>query len=222
MRRKITAVCFDFDGTLAHFMGDFGAFVDSFRVDLGLMQCDMKGFAERLSAELRREGQVTLCSAVGATLEALEQRLPPDLEQLVTRAIDEYGAQVVLLPGAQEMLEFCTAHELPLALITNGPEDMQRAAIRAVGIEHFFRGILISGDRGVAVRKPNPRIFGLACTGLESLPEETLMVGDGLGADIQGALECGMQATRVGGEAGQGYDAVPDLIVLEAWLEARL
>lgn len=220
MRRKITAVCFDFDGTLAHFTGDFGAFVDSFRVDLGLMQCDMKGFAERLSAELRREGQVTLSSAVGATLEALEQRPPPDLEQLVARAVGEYSAQMTLLPGAEGVLELC-AH-MPLALISNGPEDMQRAAIRAVGIERFFRSILISGDRDVAVRKPNPRIFGLACTGLESLPEETLMVGDGLGADIQGALECGMQAVCIGGEAGQGYDAVPDLVVLEAWLEARL
>jgi putative hydrolase of the HAD superfamily len=218
----IRAVCFDFDGTLAHFTGDFSAFLDGFRADLGLTQCDLKGFAERLSAELRREGQVTLGGAVGATLEALEQRSPPDLEQLVARAVDEYSSQMVLLPATQEVLTFCAARNVPLALISNGPVDMQCAVIRAVGLEGFFRSILISGDRDVAVRKPHPRIFGLACTGLESLPEETLMVGDNLSADVQGALECGMQAVCIGGEAGEKCDAVPDLAALKGWLDARL
>lgn len=218
----IRAICFDFDGTLAHFTGDFGAFVDGFRTDLMLTQCDLKGFGERLSAELRREGQVTLYSAVGATLAALEQRSPPDLGQLVARALADYSAQVALLPDARVVLEFCTAHELPLALISNGPEDMQRAAIRAVGIGGYFRSILISGDRDVAVRKPHPRIFGLACTGLERLPEETLMVGDGLEADIRGALAAGMQAVHIGGEVGERCDGVPDLAALQGWLGARL
>lgn len=218
----IRAACFDFDGTLAHFTGDFGAFVDGFRIDLGLMQCDLKGFGERLSAELRREGQVTLGGAVGATLEALEQRPPHDLAQLVARAVDEYSAQVVLLPGAREVLTFCAARNVPLALISNGPEDMQRAAIRAVGIESYFKSILISGDRDVAVRKPHPRIFGLACAGLESLAEEALMIGNNLSADVQGALGAGMQAVYLGSEAGEGYDAVPDLVALKGWLRVRL
>ena len=218
----IRAICFDFDGTLAHFSGDFGAFMDGFRTDLMLTQCDMKGFGERLSAELRREGRMTLHSAVDATLAALEQRPPHDLELLEARAVDEYSAQTALLPGAREVLEFCAARNVPLALISNGSEDMQRAALRAVGIGAYFRSILISGDRDVAVRKPHPRIFGLACTGLESPPEETLMVGDGLETDIQGALECGMQAVCIGGEAREGYEAVPDLAALQGWLRARL
>lgn len=216
----IRAVCFDFDGTLARFAGDFGAFLDGFRVDLGLTQCDMKGFAEVFSRASRREGHVTLHGVIVATLEALEQRLPPDLERLVAGALDEYSRQVVLAPGGKEVLDFC-APRVPLALVSNGPEDMQRAAIRAVGIERYFRTILISGDRDVAVRKPHPRIFGLACTGLKSPPEETLMVGDGLEADIQGALAYGMQAVYLGGEAGEGYDVVPDLAALEGWLGAH-
>ena len=131
----IRAICFDFDGTLAHFSGDFGAFMDGFRTDLMLTQCDLKGFAEHLAAELKCEGRVTLHSAVDATLAALEQRSPHDLEQLVMRAVAEYSVQAVLLPGAREVLTFCAAQQLPLALISNGPEDMQRAAIRAVGLE---------------------------------------------------------------------------------------
>ncbi len=106
----IRAICFDFDGTLAHFSGDFGAFMDGFRTDLMLTQCDLNAFAEVSSRESRREGHVTLRRATVATLEALEQRSPPDLGRLVERALDEYSSQMVLLPGAREVLTFCTAH----------------------------------------------------------------------------------------------------------------
>ncbi|ADI15638.1 HAD family hydrolase [Truepera radiovictrix] len=213
------AICFDFDGTLAHYTGDFAAFVAGLRAELSLTQCDMRGFGESLSQHLRAEGAVTLRSALEATLAGLEQRPPPDIEEVATRAVAAYAAQVALRPGAREVLAMC-AQRVPLALVTNGPEDMQRAAVRAVGLEAFFRTILISGDRDVGVRKPHPRLFDLACTGLERRPEETLMVGDDLHADIEGALVYGMRAVYVGGDGGEGFDAVPDLFALHKFLEA--
>lgn len=217
-REGVKAVCFDFDGTLAHFTGDFAAFIEGLRAELGLTQCDMRSFAEHLSRELRREGAVTLHSALTETLAALLQHPPGDLQRVAARAAQAYSAEVALLPGAQEVLAYCKQRGLPLALLSNGPEDMQRAAVRAVGIEGFFQSILISGDRDVGVRKPHPRLFGLACAGLESLPAETLMVGDDPYADMAGALEAGMRAVRVGGEAGEGFEAVPDLGALHAVL----
>ncbi len=140
------------------------------------------------------------------------------------QALKAYSAQVALLPGAREVLELCEQRGLPLALVSNGPDDMQRAAVQALGLEHFFRSILVSGDRDVGVRKPNARIFGLACTGLETLPERVLMVGDDLEADVRGALAYGMQAVYLGGAnvRDEGLEAVPDLSALHRWLEARL
>lgn len=171
----IRAICFDFDGTLAHFTGDFSLFVDGFRSELMLTPCDFDAFSEILSGELRREGPVTLYSAARTTLERLEQHPPEGLEGLVTHFLDEYSAQMALLPGALDVLNFCRDRELPLALVSNGPEDMQRAAVRTVGLEGYFNCILVSGDPDVAVRKPDPRIFKLACEALSSQPEETLM-----------------------------------------------
>lgn len=86
------AICFDFDGTLAHYTGDFAAFVAGLRAELSLTQCDMRGFGESLSQHLRAEGAVTLRSALEATLAGLEQRPPPDIEEVATRAVAAYAA----------------------------------------------------------------------------------------------------------------------------------
>ncbi len=127
-----------------------------------------------------------------------------------------------LLPGALEALSLCQTYNLPTALITNGPEDMQRAAVRAVGLEDYFQIILISGDPDVGVRKPHPRIFGLACEALSSRPAETLMVGDDLEADVRGALQYGMQTVHLGAGAGPGYETVADVQAFGMWLKARI
>lgn len=216
----IKAVCFDFDGTLAHFTGDFEVFVDGLRTDLDLVLCELNCFADRLSEALLARGAVTLVSALSATLEALEQTRPADLEEVAARGVAAYAAQVALFPGAHTVLAFCRARGLPLALITNGPADMQRAAIRAVGVESFFERVLISGDPEVAVRKPHPRIFELACGALETPPSQTLMIGNNPQADLQGARTAGLQVLGVGA-AGEA-ESVPDLRALRRWLDARV
>ncbi len=176
-----------------------------------LVQCDLANFAEALSEALRREGQITLCSAVQEVLEILEQRPPDDLEHLVRQALSAYASQMALLPGAADVLALCRQKALPCALLTNGPTDMQRAAVQAVGLGGYFKRILVSGDADVAVRKPKPRIFRLACEALGTEPDETLMVGDNLEADVKGALACGMRAVYLGNEPGAGYGTVPDI-----------
>ena len=218
----IKAVCFDFDGTLAQFTGDFALLADGLRSDLGLTQCDANTLSARRAQVERRGGVTTFGSTVRAALEELELRAPDDLEQLAAQVVEDYSAQMALLPGALDVLNFCRNQELPLALLTNGPADMQRAAVRAVGLECFFKRLLVSGDADVAVRKPNPRIFGLACEALGARPAETLMVGDDLGADVKGALAYRMQAVYLGSELGTGYETLPDVKAFGRWLEMHL
>ncbi len=80
----------------------------------------------------------------------------------------------------------------------------------------------MAGYAAVGVRKPDPRIFALACGALGCRPEETVMVGDNLEADVAGALACGMQAVYLDATPGTGYDAMPNLEALAEWLTARL
>ncbi len=194
----ISAVCFDLDGTLGGYGGDFGGLLAVARSELGLEQCDMNRFAAILQQELRRDGPLDLATALSRTLERLEQRAPPDLADVAARLTARYAADVRPAPGAAKLLERLDAKGVKLALLSNGPEDMQRAALGALGFERRFRVVLISGDRDVAVRKPDPRVFALACAGLETAPERVLMVGDDPVADVRGALDYGMHAVLVG------------------------
>ena len=216
----IKAICFDFDGTLAHFQGDFLQLLDAFRTELMLGQCDMNAFSETLSSELRTAGRVSLLSATVQTLEQLEQRPPTDLKEVLDGALRDYSTQVALLPGAKKVLEL--AEHLPLALVSNGPEDMQRAALQKVGLEPYFKTVIISGDEDVAVRKPNPRIFELACERLSMTPEHVLMVGDNLEADIYGALAAGLQAVWLSEDEIEDISSVSSLKELHAYLMEKL
>jgi putative hydrolase of the HAD superfamily len=47
------------------------------------------------------------------------------------------------------------------------------------------------------VRKPDPRLYALACHGLGVRPEECLYVGDGSGRELSGALAVGMRAALI-------------------------
>lgn len=205
------AICFDLDGTLARFTGDFGALAALLRSELMLHMCDMNTFAATLQSEIRRDGALTLGTVLRRVLERLEQRPPADLEQVARDAVGTYAADVKLYPGARELLEELDAMGVKMALLTNGPYDMQKAALAAVGIERYFRVVLVSGDRDVAARKPAPRIFSLACAGLQTVPEEVVMVGDNLGADVGGALDYGLQAVLMahGGQADDAAGGVP-------------
>ena len=217
----IQAVCFDFDGTLAAFSGDFTALQNRFGLELGLTAAEVRRL-EPLRAQIeRQEGKATFYDTVRAALETSGLPQPENLERIAETTVTYYCSQMKLLPGAREVLTFCQTHNLPSALLTNGTSDMQRKAVQAVGIESSFKRILVSGDADVGVRKPNPHIFELACDALGSPPEETLMVGDNLEADIQGALSYGMQAVYLGSETGAGYETLPSIKAFGAWLTAQ-
>ncbi|HWA84284.1 MAG TPA: HAD family hydrolase [Fimbriimonadaceae bacterium] len=83
----------------------------------------------------------------------------------------------------------------PLGLITNGPADIQRQEIRTLGIERFFRHILIEGEMGEG--KPNPTVFARALQAIDGKPEEILFVGNSYAHDVSPALACGWRAVWV-------------------------
>lgn len=224
MSHKVDAICFDLDGTLGGYAGDFSGLLALVRTELMLEQCAMNEFAAIVAEELRRDGPLTLRLALERTLERLEQRPQVDLEKLAADVLAAYAAEVRPAPGAAELLARLDAQGVKLGLLSNGPVDMQRAALGKIGFERHFRVVLISGDRDVGVRKPGSRIFSLACAGLETVPERTLMIGDDVAADIEGAIAYGLQAVLLGPdrEARElGVPAVGGLAPLDTLLRTR-
>lgn len=82
-----------------------------------------------------------------------------------------------------------------LALATNGPGDVQRAKLRASGLDRFFPIVIVSADIGSG--KPDPAIFRSALDQLGVTPEEAVVVGDSHERDIVGADNAGIASILV-------------------------
>lgn len=98
--------------------------------------------------------------------------------------------QGLLIPFAQDILDYCTGKNYCLHLITNGFETTQRQKMRTSGIDHYF-GQVITSESSNSM-KPKPEIFAYALQASGALLQESIMIGDSLEADILGAQRCDM------------------------------
>lgn len=123
-----------------------------------------------------------------------------ELEYFVSDAQIERMAQdyIELLPennrlfeGAREVLEYLEK-KYKLHIITNGFAEVQFKKINNSNIHGFFKTITNSEMAGV--KKPNPIIYEYALNLAQANKENSVMIGDCLEADIQGALDAGLDA----------------------------
>ncbi|KAJ1452719.1 HAD-like domain-containing protein [Pelagophyceae sp. CCMP2097] len=111
------------------------------------------------------------------------------------------------------------ARTYALVLVTNGHADVQRPKLAACGAAAYFGDrILVSGEEPEA--KPARSIFDAALRRLGCAANETIMVGDSLSCDVDGALSAGYAAAVWVRRPGQ--DAAPqpaNVFVIENVLE---
>ena len=117
-------------------------------------------------------------------------------------------------PRMVDVLKRCKQH-YRIACITNnvkagtGP-GMSRSAEQAARVQEamaLFDFVVESSKEGV--RKPDPRIYRLACERLNVTPDRTVFLDD-LGINLRSARELGMTTIKVTGEA----QAIRDLSAL--------
>ena len=78
-----------------------------------------------------------------------------------------------------------------LHIITNGFAEVQTKKLEHSGLNQFFETVTNSETAGV--KKPNPKIFEFALKQANTNPISSLMIGDSLEADIQGAQAVGIE-----------------------------
>lgn len=128
-----------------------------------------------------------------SALEAAGQN-PGVAELLSQRYVEGQRSGHPVLPGAVELVRQLAA-ALPVALVTNGPPDIQRLKIEQAGIGSYLSAVVISGEIGIG--KPDPAIFGRALELIGAAPEHAVMVGDSWERDVTGALAAGMRAVWI-------------------------
>lgn len=95
-----------------------------------------------------------------------------------------------MFPHAYEILEYLKNKDYQIHLITNGFEKTQWSKIRNSKIDHFFTHVITSEASNSM--KPEKEIFEFAMNQSGALLHESIMIGDNLDADIQGAMNAGM------------------------------
>ena len=110
-------------------------------------------------------------------------------------------------------------HTYHVGIVTNGAHDnytdSQFSKVQHLGLSKRIQSLTISDE--VGVRKPNIKVFTVACERAGVLPKEVMFVGDSIENDIVGANRAGMTSVLIArksdGRIGETEDERPDYIV---------
>jgi putative hydrolase of the HAD superfamily len=97
--------------------------------------------------------------------------------------------RTLLLDGCIELLDYLQS-KYELHIITNGFEEVQHKKLLNSHLAVYFKEVITSEAAGY--KKPSPQIFNYAIKKTGALITESVMIGDDLNTDIQGAINVNM------------------------------
>ncbi|HEX2848651.1 MAG TPA: YjjG family noncanonical pyrimidine nucleotidase [Chitinophagaceae bacterium] len=112
-----------------------------------------------------------------------------------TLFLEKLPTRTILFPHTKEILQYLKDKNYQLHLITNGFEKVQHSKLKYSGLDTFFEEVITS--EGSNSLKPNKEIFDYALHKTGATVNNSIMLGDTLDADIQGAINAGMDQVFV-------------------------
>ncbi|HWB26977.1 MAG TPA: YjjG family noncanonical pyrimidine nucleotidase [Chitinophagaceae bacterium] len=100
-----------------------------------------------------------------------------------------------VFPYTTEILAYLNNKGYKLHLITNGFESIQHNKLRSSNLRDYFVEVITSEASNSL--KPHAAIFEFALEKALAMKEESIMIGDNLDADIQGAINVGLDTVFV-------------------------
>jgi putative hydrolase of the HAD superfamily len=132
----------------------------------------------------------------------------PLLPSLVAAFSNWTPSALPLYRGVSDALVRLRSVGLHIAVITDGNPQIQRAKLKALGLDPLVDHVVISDEiGGRAARKPSPAAFLRALELCGTSAEETVHIGDRPAKDVAGAAAAGMRCIRV--RTGE-YSETPD------------
>ena len=119
----------------------------------------------------------------------------PLARELSGKFLEVLPMQKEVFPHTFEILDYLTQKNYQLHLITNGFEKTQWSKLKHSGLDKYFKQVITSEASNSV--KPNKEIFDYALNKAEASLQHSIMIGDNLDADIQGALNAGMDCIFV-------------------------
>ena len=160
-----SCLLFDLDGTLVDSLPDLATAINLLRADFGLNPLSI--------SEVR--------NFIGDGARALVKRSLPEgsFEQSKLQRFLLYYQQHLCelstpYPGIPEMLE--QLHSLPLAVVTNKPQQMAQELLEKLNLDKYFQ--LVLGGDSCPQKKPHPTPVLTALKKLKAENRYSLMIGD--------------------------------------------
>ena len=203
------AFIWDLDGTL----------LDSYEAILSGIEETFGQFAIPYDKEKVRE--FILKYSVQDLLEQVSEERKLDAEvlnQVRTQSLAEKNAQVVLMPGAREVLSWADQAGIQQFVYTH-KGDNALTILRDLGLESYFTEILTS-QSGFA-RKPSPEAATYLLDKYQLNPEKTYYIGDRT-LDVEFAQNSGIQSLNFLESTYEGNHRIQALADISCFFKAEL
>ncbi len=119
----------------------------------------------------------------------------PLARDMSSKFLEILPTKKLLFPHTIEILEYLTEKNYMLHLITNGFEKTQWSKLNNSGLNGYFKEVITS--EGSNSLKPKKEIFDFALLKAMATLPESIMIGDNQHADIQGAIDAGLDTVFV-------------------------
>ncbi len=170
-------------------------------------------------------------SVFNAVLFEMQVPRDPELIEELVRAYRSHEPQLKLFPDAEWLLPIL-GPRYGLGILTDGPAEVQRRKVKALGLQHRVEAIVYSDDFGREQWKPSPIPYLELLRRLHIEPSHAVYVGDNPKKDFVGARRLGLQTVRVRrpntehthAEPQPGFEAdheITSLKDLPIWLSAN-
>ena len=223
---NLQAVMIDLDGTMVDTIGDFEVALNRALADLQVPTANRlliersigKGSEHLIRTVLKH--QFALPEMAGNARE-VEQLFTPVWERYEQHYLSINGEFSNVFPGVMEGLEQIKALGLPIACLTNKPVSYTLPLIQDKGLAPYFSKVF--GGDSFERKKPDPLPLLKTCEALQSLPAQTLMVGDSSNdAQAANAAGCPVVLMTYGYNHGEPIQKTPALAWLDSLVQLKL
>ena len=187
---KIKAILFDLDGTLLNSLEDLADSSNQALAGFGLPPQPTEDYRLMVGAGARNLILRMASNASGLPQDQIDEQTVKGMLAVFSQVYARnWAVKTHPYPGIRELLDKLHAAGLPLAVLSNKPDDFTQAIMA-----HFFRPdefVVVSGKKPEWPIKPDPALALELGRQMGVEPGEMALVGDS-GSDMETAVRAGM------------------------------